>query len=102
MNKCVLFLVFLVTIATSSLEAQWRYCGPRCCVWGCRQCFVDPVEANYDGILYGYMDNINYPDTYRLPLNCCINYCQPCRYKNYYNWRYLENCIHYTNQKNGY
>ena len=88
MNK--LLLIFLLLGATT-LEAGWP-CR------GCRR-YMDPTEANYDCIPYGYVDNINYPDTYDLPLNSQFNYCPPCSY-NRNNYQYFQNCLYFSVQKN--
>lgn len=85
--------IFLCSIflLTSSLDAQICYCC------GCRH-YMDLTQANYDGNYYGYVDNINYPDPYALPINIQFNYCPPCPC-NSYNTQYIEGCIHYTNNR---
>ena len=91
MRKLLLFVLPLLLL-TTTLEAQrYRWCG-------CRR-YMYPTLANYDGYYYGYVDNINYPDPYALPINRYFNYCPPCRCDTY-NVQYLENCIRYTNYKN--
>jgi len=87
---CLSFLVF-----TTSLEAQWVARGPRRC-WCC--CYMDPTYANYDCNYYGYVDNINYPDRYDLPINRCFNYCLPCPC-NSYDSQYFQKCVRYTRQR---
>lgn len=91
MYKLILFL-FVFFLFSSEIEAK------RCACCGCRR-YMDPTMANYDGNPYGYIDNINYPDTYALPINYYFNYCPPCRQRESYNVEYLENCIRYTNAK---
>jgi hypothetical protein len=91
-NKIILFGLSLIFLFIIPLEAQ-RY---NCC--GCRR-YMDPALAGYEGLYYGYVDNLNYPTTYSVPLNYHFNYCPPCNV-NRYNYRYLQNCIHYTNGNN--
>jgi hypothetical protein len=78
-------------LSTTQLEAQRCCWGQRYC-WGCRR-YMDLTTANYDGITYGYVDNINYPEPYRLPLNYYFNN----RCCSRYNYQYLQSCIQYTN-----
>jgi len=94
--KMLSLIILLFLFLSIPLEAQW-YCWGQKYGWGCRR-YMDPTLADYDGNYYGYIDNINYPDTYHLPLNCQFNYCPPCP-NNIYNYQYLKNCIHYTNQQ---
>jgi hypothetical protein len=96
MNKFLLFCLALFVLFVAPLEAQWYCWGQKYC-WGCRR-YMDPTYSNDEGLYYGYVDNINYPDTYDLPLNYYFNYCPPCRYGNY-NGRYFQNCIHFSNQR---
>lgn len=92
--KTLFFLLSFLFLFSNTLEAQ--RCGSRwCCAcrYSSHQC-----ELN-ENILYGYVDNLNYPDpTYRLPVNCCFNYCPPCPPNNY-NRCYFQNCMYYTQQK---
>jgi hypothetical protein len=93
--KTLLFCLALLFFAFP-VEAQWLFWGQKYC-WGCRR-YMNLDLAGYEGICYGYIDNINYPDVYYLPRNYFFNYCPPCRYY-IYDSQYLKNCIHYTNQK---
>jgi hypothetical protein len=94
--KSLLFCLGFLLFASTPLDAQWIFWGQKH-NWGCCR-FIDPTLATYDYGFYGYIDNINYPDTYELPINRCFNYCPPC--SNSYNYRYLQNCIQYTRQVN--
>lgn len=87
MNKVIfIFFSFLMLTATQ-LEAQR-------CSRGCRR-YMDPTTATYDGNCYGYVDNINYPEPYRMPLNHYFRYWPRCCSR--YDSQYLRECIHYTN-----
>jgi hypothetical protein len=97
MKRCALFA--LLFLFFSPLEAQWCCWGQKYC-WGCRR-YMDLTEATYDDIRYGYVDNINYPDTYDLPLNYYFNYCPPSPKKSY-NLQYFRDCIRYTAEIRGY
>lgn len=84
-----IFLLILQFVLFSSIDAQ-TYCCP------CLRDRYHNVLKVGDAWYYGYMDNINYPDPYNLPVNIYFNYCPPCRC-NSYNAQYLQRCIRYTN-----
>lgn len=88
----------LFLFVTATAEAQWYCWGERYC-WGCRR-YMNLTIATYDDYPFGYVDIINYPDMYRMPLNRYFDYCPPCR-RSVYNYNYLQKCIYFTNRKNG-
>jgi hypothetical protein len=91
MNKTIFLALSILFLSANLLEGQtyaygrWRTCR------GCR-CYWDLISASYDGLPYGYVDNLNYPEPYELPLNRCFNYCPPCRPQPN-NQRYFWNCV---------
>lgn len=94
MNRFIIALIsfqFLI-LEISAQPLRWgeKYC------WGCRR-YMDPVEATYDAIRYGYIDNINYPDSYALPLNYYFNN-RLVRRSDLINIEYMQNCIRFTNR----
>jgi hypothetical protein len=96
MNKFLVFGFAFLMLLTLPIEAQWYRWGQKYC-WGCRR-YMDPSLAEYDGLYFGYVDNINYPQTYALPRNYYFNYCLPCRESDN-NYRYFQNCLRYSMQK---
>ena len=96
MGKALLFMFAALLFFVEPVDAQWTCWGQKY-GWGCAR-YRDPYpsRAREDGLYYGYVDNINYPEPYCLPINCQFNYCPPCQY-NGYNCQYLENCIQYSN-----
>jgi hypothetical protein len=97
MNKFIIFALLSLQLLTIDAEAQRCCRGEKYC-WGCRH-YMDLTDAQSNGLPYGYIDNINYPDTYALPLNYYFNNRVTTR-KDVYNSQYLKNCIHYNNHKN--
>ncbi len=92
MNKCILFCLALL-ILTVEVEAQWfgSCCRQPCCIR-----YMDVTVADYDCAPYGYVDNINYPEPYFLPLNYFFR--QRCRTRfDRANYDHLMSSIHYTN-----
>lgn len=86
----------LLMLLTTQMEAYWGCPSRRC---GCRgRCYSDLTTANYDGIYYGYVDNINYPDAYKHPLNRCFRYCPPCP-RNPSNYQYFLKCAYHAHSQ---
>lgn len=92
-----ILLILSLFLVVGHVEAQ-RCCPKRRCCYGCLR-YMNLSRAEYDGIFYGYVDNLNYPDPYYAqPINRYFNYC-PCTRQDACNVYYLKDCIHYTNQK---
>jgi hypothetical protein len=89
MFKFLLLSLCLISV-TINLNAQWYRWGEKYC-WGARQ-YMDPTYANYDYIMYGYQDNINYPNRYDFPLNHYFEYYFNCSL-HCRDSQYLKNCI---------
>jgi hypothetical protein len=91
MNKLILFCVIsFLTLNATQLEAQRFCCGQKC--W--YRWYIDPTIATYDGIRYGYIDNINYPNVYHYPRNCYFR-PPPCRSSG--NYQYFLKCCYNKN-----
>ena len=95
MTKCILFGLALLCLAATPLEASRCCWGQKHC-WGCRR-YMDPTYAGYEGLYYGYVDNINYPDPYALPYTYHFN-CRPSCGSNCFNGPHSQHSYHYTNK----
>lgn len=91
MSKLIFFCLLIGVVTAAPVEAQCYHWGQKYC-WCCRR-YMDPTTANEDGNYYGYVDNINYADPYKLPLNYYFNYGPRCRRNNQY---YFRECIRYS------